>query len=110
MEGLDMRYASIFCAVLVGTALVSSSWAAEKSKLSPGFKKAITGGTVIGPAVGGGVVVDPGTGGGTVVELNASDCRLDGGTVVVPGDDRCGSLGAPYCRKPDGFAACLTEQ
>jgi hypothetical protein len=103
-----MRSVSIVCAILISSALVGSSWAAEKSKLTPGFKKAITGGTVIGPVVGGGGVLDPN--GGTVVGLNASDCRLDGGTVVVPGDDRCGKLGAAYCRKPDGFAACLTEQ
>jgi hypothetical protein len=44
-----------------------------------------------------------------VVELNGSDCRLEGGTVVTPGDDRCGKLGASYCRYPNGNAACLTE-
>jgi hypothetical protein len=44
-----------------------------------------------------------------VMELNGSDCRLEGGTVVTPGDDRCGSLGASYCRYPNGNAACLTE-
>lgn len=44
-----------------------------------------------------------------VMELNASDCRLNGGTVVTPGDDRCGKLGAQYCRYTDGNAACLTE-
>jgi hypothetical protein len=103
-----MRYASIGCAIFVGLALVGTSGAAEKKTLSPAFKKPITGGAVIAPTVGG-VVANPVTGGGTVVYLNASDCRLDGGTVVVPSDDRCGSVGAAYCRKPNGWAACLTE-
>ena len=44
-----------------------------------------------------------------VMELNASDCRLDGGEVITPGDSRCGKLNAPYCRKANGEAACLTE-
>jgi hypothetical protein len=44
-----------------------------------------------------------------VLELNGSDCRLEGGTVVTPGDNRCGALGASYCRYPNGNAACLTE-
>ena len=44
-----------------------------------------------------------------VMELTESDCRLDGGTVVKPGDARCGSFGAVYCRKPNGEAACINE-
>ncbi len=102
-----MRYASNICAVLVSFALVGASSAAEKKTINPGLK-AVTGGGVIGPTLGG-AVLDPNTGGSTVVNLNASDCRLDGGTVVVPSDDRCGSAGAAYCRKPNGWAACLTE-
>jgi hypothetical protein len=43
------------------------------------------------------------------VGLNASDCRLDGGEVITPGDARCGKMGAQYCRKRNGEAACLTE-
>jgi hypothetical protein len=30
--------------------------------------------------------------------------------VITPGDARCGKMGAPYCRKKNGEAACLTEQ
>ena len=104
-----MPYALLACAALVSFVLFDSSWAAEKKVLNPVLKKVITGGAVVNPAIGGGAVLDPGTGGGTVVNLNASDCRLDGGTVVVPSDDRCGSTGAAYCRKPNGWAACLTE-
>ena len=48
--------------------------------------------------------------GNLISQLTASDCRLAGGTVVVPGDDRCGSLGAAYCRYPDTLAACITER
>ena len=47
---------------------------------------------------------------GGVVDYNVSDCRLDGGTVVTPSDDRCGKTGAVYCRKPDGVAQCIDEQ
>ena len=45
-----------------------------------------------------------------IAQLTSSDCRLAGGTVVVPGDDRCGSIGATYCRYPDTNAACITER
>jgi hypothetical protein len=45
-----------------------------------------------------------------VIELTESDCRIEGGTVVKPGDDRCGSFGAVYCRKTNGEAACINEQ
>ncbi len=47
--------------------------------------------------------------GNVVTQLTASDCRLGGGTVVVPGDSRCGSLGAAYCRYPDTLAACINQ-
>jgi hypothetical protein len=103
-----MRHASIVGVIFLSFALVGTSGAAEKTIAKPAFKKPITGGAVIGPTVGT-TVADPTVGGGTVVNLNASDCRLDGGTVVVPSDDRCGSVGAPYCRKPDGWAGCLTQ-
>ena len=43
-------------------------------------------------------------------QLTSSDCRLGGGTVVVPPDSRCGSPGAAYCRYPNTLAACLTER
>ena len=73
------------------------------------------------PSQGGNKLTLPtGTGGGAtgglthrpsgVMGLNASDCRLDGGEVITPGDARCGKMGAPYCRKKNGEAACLTEQ
>jgi len=45
-----------------------------------------------------------------VAALSEADCRLNGGIVIKPGDDRCGFTGAMYCRKPDGEAACLTER
>ena len=105
-----MQFTPIVCALIASYFLVSSSWAAERDRLSPGAAKATTGKIIVGPTIGGGAVLDPSTGGSTVTELNASDCRLDGGTVVVPGDDRCGKMGAAYCRKPNGWAACLTEQ
>jgi len=58
--------------------------------------------------IGGGFVRPPS--GNLITQLTSSDCRLAGGTVVVPGDDRCGSLGAAYCRYPDTLAACITER
>ncbi len=44
-----------------------------------------------------------------VSALTTSDCRILGGTVITPGDDRCGKLGTPYCRFPDTMAMCITE-
>lgn len=75
-----------------GSTATTGSASAATGKIKPGLK---------GPLVGRGTLV---------LELNGSDCRLDGGIVIIPGDDRCGKLGAPYCRKPNGEAACLTEQ
>ena len=98
-----MRYTSICLALLISAASFEPLFAAElKTQVQPLTlkKKKIS---------------VPGTGGtitqtGGVMELNASDCRLNGGTVVTPGDDRCGKLGATYCRYSDGNAACITEQ
>jgi hypothetical protein len=86
-----MRYTSLILALAIGFAATAPVHAAQmttKNKVLTQIK----------------IKVKPG-----VMELNASDCRLNGGTVVVPGDDRCGSLGAAYCRYPDTMAACLTE-
>jgi hypothetical protein len=49
-------------------------------------------------------------GGGVHKNLTTSDCRtILGGTVITPGDDRCG-VGGQYCRTPDGLAACIDER
>lgn len=42
--------------------------------------------------------------------LTGSDCRLQGGTVVEPGDDRCGAVGAAYCRLSNGYAQCIEHK
>jgi hypothetical protein len=100
---ITMRYTSICLALLISVASVEPLFAAEKKTQAQSLtlkkKKILVPGTV-------GTINE--TGG--VVYLNASDCRLNGGTVVTPGDDRCGSFGATYCRYSDGNAACLTEQ
>ena len=93
-----MRYALICFILLFGTVSVEPSWAAEKSKASPVVKKRLKGTTGVFDATPG------------AIALTESDCRLDGGTVVKPGDSRCGSLGAVYCRKANGEAACINEQ
>jgi hypothetical protein len=41
--------------------------------------------------------------------LTSSDCRLGGGTVVIPGDDRCGKLGAAYCKNGPLGDQCIEE-
>ena len=43
------------------------------------------------------------------IDLTSSDCRVLGGTVVTPGDDRCGKIGASYCRFPDTNAMCIED-
>lgn len=48
--------------------------------------------------------------GNWTVALTASDCRILGGTVITPGDDRCGKPNAAYCRFPDTLAMCLSAQ
>lgn len=47
--------------------------------------------------------------GNWIVALTASDCRILGGKVITPGDDRCGKPNAAYCRFPDTLAMCLSE-
>ena len=54
---------------------------------------------------GGAITTKPG---GTHANLTSSDCRVLGGTVVTPGDDRCG-VGGTYCRFPNTFAMCIDE-
>ena len=97
-----MSHLAKACAVVLLLSLVGPATAAQTTGAAP------QGTTLqvkpVGPT-GGVKGTHPG-----VVELNASDCRLDGGKVIVPGDNRCGKLNAPYCRKPNGEAACLTEQ
>jgi hypothetical protein len=51
----------------------------------------------------------PRHGGKGTVDLTSSDCRVLGGTVVVPGDARCGKIGASYCRFPDTNAMCIED-
>jgi hypothetical protein len=46
---------------------------------------------------------------GAKPSLTSSDCRLGGGTVVVPGDDRCGTLGAVYCKGGPLGDQCIEE-
>jgi hypothetical protein len=46
---------------------------------------------------------------GATPSLTSSDCRLGGGTVVIPGDDRCGKLGAPYCKNGPLGDQCIEE-
>jgi hypothetical protein len=41
--------------------------------------------------------------------LTSSDCRLGGGTVVVPADDRCGKAGAAYCKNGPLGDQCIEE-
>ena len=99
---IKMRYASICLALLISVASIEPLFAADKNTQGQTLilkKKKIS---------------IPGTGAtitetGGVSYLNASDCRLNGGDVITPGDARCGSLGASYCRYKDGNAACLTE-
>ena len=95
-----MRYTSICLALLISVASVEPLFAAEKNTQAQPLtlkKKKIS--------VPGATINE--TGG--VIYLNASDCRLNGGDVITPGDSRCGALGAAYCRYKDGNAACLTE-
>jgi hypothetical protein len=42
--------------------------------------------------------------------LNESDCRLHGGTVVTPGDNRCGAVGDTFCRFGNGDGQCIDHQ
>ncbi len=86
-----MRYTSMILALAIGFAATAPVHAAQITKTNQTLQQIK-------------LKVKPG-----VLELNGSDCRLEGGTVVTPGDDRCGSLGASYCRYPNGNAACLTE-
>jgi hypothetical protein len=46
---------------------------------------------------------------GAHANLTSSDCRLGGGTVVVPADDRCGKAGAAYCRNGPLGDQCIEE-
>jgi hypothetical protein len=99
---ITMRYASICLALLISVASVEPLFAAEKKTQTQTLtlkKKKIS-------IPGAGATITE-TGG--VSYLNASDCRLNGGDVITPGDNRCGTLGAAYCRYKDGNAACLTE-
>lgn len=90
-----MRRAFACCIVLLTLVAAAPSQAGNKITLHKGTPSGSTGAF---------------THHGGVVELNASDCRLDGGEVITPADARCGKLGAAYCRKKNGEAACLTEQ
>ena len=100
-----MRYATMCLALVFSFVSVEPLWAAEKN--IPTYKKKVI---VVPPGgltggVTGGLGKQPG-----VIEYNESDCRIDGGEVVTPGDSRCGSLGAKFCRGKDGVSRCLTEQ
>jgi hypothetical protein len=97
-----MRYALAFGAVLLLILPATVSVGANKQTFTG--KQNLSTGT--GGNATGGITHRP----NGVMGLNASDCRLDGGEVIVPGDARCGKEGAPYCRKKNGEAACLTEQ
>jgi hypothetical protein len=98
---MTMRYTSICLALLISAASAGPLFAAEKNAQGQTLilkkKKIIpdTGATI--------------TETGGISYLNASDCRLNGGDVITPGDNRCGAAGAAYCRYKDGNAACLTE-
>jgi len=92
------------CAMFLVLAVLSPANAAEKGTTNKRIKQGPV--STIAP---GKQMAPVGTFSG-VMELTESDCRLDGGTVVKPGDDRCGSLGAVYCRKTNGEAACINEQ
>jgi hypothetical protein len=46
--------------------------------------------------------------GPATANLTSSDCRVLGGTVITPGDDRCGR-GGTYCRFPDTMAMCIED-
>jgi hypothetical protein len=86
-----MRYSSLILALVIGFAATAPVHAAQMTKGNQTLQQIK-------------LKIRPG-----VMELNASDCRLEGGTVVTPGADRCGSLGAKSCRYANGNAACLTE-
>jgi hypothetical protein len=97
-----MRYALALGAVLLLIVPATVSVGANKQT----FTNKQTFSTGTGGNTTGGMTQRP----NSVMGLNASDCRLDGGEVITPGDARCGKMGAPYCRKKNGEAACLTEQ
>jgi hypothetical protein len=98
-----MRYALALGAVLLLVVPATVSLGANTQTFTG--KQTLSTGTGGGNTTGG--MTHRPTG---VMGLNASDCRLDGGEVITPGDARCGKMGAPYCRKKNGEAACLTEQ
>jgi hypothetical protein len=95
-----MRHAFVCCVAVLTLLVAAPSYGGSKSTFSGKQTFSNTGNA------SGGLAHRP----GGVMGLNASDCRLDGGEVVTPGDARCGKMGAPYCRKKNGEAACLTEQ
>jgi hypothetical protein len=94
-----MKYTLACCALILALVPATVSYGANKQM----FKQTFSSGG--GGNATGGLGHRP-TG---AVGLNASDCRLDGGEVITPGDARCGKMGAQYCRKRNGEAACLTE-
>jgi hypothetical protein len=95
-------------AMLAGFAPAQAAVTFEKSSATPKSGATVTTTNSLASSRFNGIFVRPP--GGRIMQLTSSDCRLAGGTVVVPGDDRCGSLGAAYCRYPDTLAACNTER
>ena len=96
-----MRYVvGAFTLVLV-FAVASPSFAAQRTTTLGGVRGSMGSNVVTGGTFGT-------TGGGGVSQLTSHDCWAVGGTVITPGDDRCG-VGGKYCRLPDTNAICIQE-
>ena len=94
-----MRYVAGAFSLLLVVAVAAPSFAAQRTTLG-GVRANIGGKVTTGGTFGT-------TGGGTS-QLTSSDCWAVGGTVITPGDDRCG-VGGKYCRLPDTNAICIQE-
>jgi hypothetical protein len=95
-----MRYfMGAFTLVLVFS-VASPSFAAQRTTTLGGVRGSIGSNVVTGGTFG--------TTGGGVSQLTSHDCWAVGGTVITPGDDRCG-VGGKYCRLPDTNAICIQE-
>ena len=95
-----MRYVAGAFSLLLVVAVAAPSFAAQRTTTLGGVRGNISGNLTTGGTLG--------TTGGTS-QLTSGDCWAVGGTVITPGDDRCG-VGGKYCRLPDTNAICIQEK
>jgi len=94
-----MRYIMGAFSLVLVFAVAAPSFAAQRMLLG-GAHSNMSGNLTTGGTFG--------TTGGGVSQLTSHDCWAVGGTVITPGDDRCG-VGGKYCRMPDTNAICIQE-